>query len=128
LEVDPSIEELINAELIDQMRFTPRAEYAFRHPLFHAVAYESQLKSDRARLHRRLAAAIEAGDPESAEENAAMIAEHLYAAGELYAAYGWHMRAGAWATNRDITAARLSWEHARKIADSLAAEDSHSCP
>ncbi|HEY6818966.1 MAG TPA: adenylate/guanylate cyclase domain-containing protein [Mycobacterium sp.] len=126
LEVDPSIEELINAELIDQMRFTPRAEYAFRHPLFHAVAYESQLKSDRARLHRRLAAAIEAGDPESAEENAAMIAEHLYAAGELYAAYGWHMRAGAWATNRDITAARLSWEHARKIADSLAAEDSHS--
>jgi hypothetical protein len=73
-----------------------------------------------------LAAAIEAGDPESAEENAAMIAEHLDAAGELYAAYGWHMRAGAWATNRDITAARLSWEHARKIADSFGVEDSQS--
>ena len=126
LEVDPSIDELINAELIDQMRFTRRAEYAFRHPMFRAVAYESQLKSDRARLHRRLAAAIEADDPESAEENAAMIAEHLDAAGELYAAYGWHMRAGAWATNRDITAARLSWERARKIADALAAEDPQS--
>ena len=60
LEVDPVVDELIAAELIDQVRFTPRAEYAFRHPLIRTVAYESQLKSDRARLHRRLAAAIEA--------------------------------------------------------------------
>jgi adenylate cyclase len=42
------------------VKFTPRAEYAFRHPLIRAVAYGSQLKSDRAQLHRRLAAAIEA--------------------------------------------------------------------
>jgi predicted ATPase len=39
-------------ELIDQVRFTPSAEYAFRHPLIRAVAYESQLKSDRAQPHR----------------------------------------------------------------------------
>ena len=55
-----SLETLLRAELIDQVRFTPRAEYAFRHPLIRTVAYESQLKSDRAQLHRRLAAAIEA--------------------------------------------------------------------
>jgi hypothetical protein len=41
------------------------------------AAYESQLKSDRAQLHRRAAAAIEARDPGSIEENAALIAEHL---------------------------------------------------
>ena len=105
------------------MRFTPTAEYAFHHPLIRAVAYESQLKSDRAELHRRLAAAIEAREPESAEENAALIAEHLEAAGDLHAAYGWHMRAATWATNRDIAAARLSWERARTIADALPAED-----
>ena len=99
------------------MRFTPQPEYVFRHPLIRAVAYESQLKSDRARLHRRLAAAIEAGEPESADQNAALIAEHLEAAGDLHAAYGWHMRAATWATNRDIAAARLSWERARQIAD-----------
>ena len=69
------------------MRFTPRAEYAFRHPLIRTVAYEAQLKSDRAQLHRRLAAAIEAREPESAEQNAALIAEHLQAAGDLHAAY-----------------------------------------
>ena len=87
------------------------------------MAYEAQLKSDRAELHRRLAAAIEAREPESADQNAALIAEHLEAAGDLHAAYGWHMRAAAWATNRDIATARLSWERAQKIADALPAED-----
>ena len=95
----------------------------FHHPLIRTVAYESQLKSDRAELHRRLAAAIEARDPASADENAALIAEHLEAAGDLHAAYGWHMRAGAWATNRDISAARLSWERATRIADALPDDD-----
>ena len=123
LGVAPVVDELISAELIDQVRLTPRREYAFRHPLIRTVAYESQLKSDRARLHRRLAAAIEAREPESADQNAALIAEHLEAAGDLHAAYGWHMRAATWATNRDIGAARLSWERARKIADVLPADD-----
>ena len=94
LGIDPALEALVEAEMIDQVRFTPSAEYAFRHPLIRAVAYESQLKPDRAKLHRRLAAAIEAGDPGSVEENAALIAENLEAAGDVQAAYGWHMRAG----------------------------------
>ncbi|MGO9352133.1 MAG: ATP-binding protein [Mycobacterium sp.] len=125
LEVEPVLDELIAAQLVDQVRFTPRAEYAFRHPLIRMVAYESQLKADRARLHRRLAAAIEAAEPESADQNAALIAEHLQAAGDLHAAYGWHMRAATWATNRDIAAARLSWERAQKIADAVPAEDTY---
>ena len=115
--------ELVQAELIDQVMFTPRAEYAFRHPLIRAVAYESQLKSDRAELHRRLAAAIEQHDPGSADENAALIAEHLEAAGDLREAFGWHMRAGTWLANRDIRAARTSWQRARQVADRLPAED-----
>ena len=95
----------------------------FHHPLIRTVAYEAQLKSDRAELHRRVAAAIESHDPAASEENAALIAEHLEAAGELHDAYGWHMRAATWATNRDIAAARLSWDRAKKIADALPAED-----
>jgi hypothetical protein len=87
------------------------------------VAYESQLKSDRAQWHRRLAAAIQERAPSSVEQNAALIAEHLEAAGELPAAYGWHMRAAAWSTNRDIDAARVSWERARRIADRLPDDD-----
>ncbi len=123
LKVDPVIGELVKAEFVEQVCFTPNAEYSFRHPLIRTVAYESQLKSDRAQLHRRLAGALEAREPEAADQNAALIAEHLEAAGDLRAAYGWHMRAATWATNRDITAARLSWERATKIADALPAED-----
>jgi predicted ATPase len=47
----------------DQVRFTPSAEYAFCHPLIRAVAYESQLNSDRAQWHRRLATAIQERAP-----------------------------------------------------------------
>jgi class 3 adenylate cyclase len=123
LGIEPILEDLVVAELIDQVSFTRQAEYVFHHPLIRAVAYEAQLKSDRAELHRRVAAAIESRDPAAAEENAALIAEHLEAAGDLHAAYGWHMRAATWATNRDIAAARLSWERAEKIADALPADD-----
>src|SRR4029077_4428987 len=123
LGIDPVLEHLVASELIDQIRFTGQPEYVFHHPLIRTVAYASQLKSDRAELHRRVATAIESRDPTSAEENAALIAEHLEAAGDLHAAYGWHMRAATWATNRDIAAARLSWERAQTIADALPAED-----
>ena len=123
LGIDAMIDELLSAELIDQVRFTPSAEYAFRHPLIRTVAYESQLKSDRAEMHRRVAATVESRDPAATDENAALIAEHLEAAGELHAAYEWHMRAATWATYRDIGAARQSWERARAIADAVPAED-----
>ena len=123
LGIDPVLESLVGGEFIDQIRFTRQPEYVFHHPLIRAVAYESQLKSDRAQMHRRLAAAIEQHDPGAADQNAALIAEHLEAAGDLHAAYGWHMRAATWATNRDIAAARLSWERAQKIADALPADD-----
>jgi adenylate cyclase len=117
LGIETALGDLLSAELIDQTAFNPQPEYAFRHPLVRAVAYESQLKSDRAQLHGRVAAAIEQED-----QNAALIAEHLEAAGDLPAAYEWHMRAGTWSTNRDIAAAQLSWERALEVADSLPAD------
>jgi hypothetical protein len=125
LDIEPVVADLVAAQLIDQVTFMRQPEYVFHHPLIRAVAYEAQLKSDRAELHRRVAAAIESDDPAAAEENAALIAEHLEAAGDLHAAYGWHMRAATWATNRDIAAARLSWERAQTIADALPADDPH---
>jgi AAA ATPase domain/Putative zinc-finger len=123
LGVDAVVDDLLAAQLIDQVRFTRQPEYVFHHPSIRTVAYEFQLKSDRAELHRRVAAAIESRDPAAADENAALIAEHLEAAGDGHAAYGWHLRAATWATNRDIAAAWRSWERARTIADALPADD-----
>ena len=111
--------ELVSAELIDQTEFLPRQRYCFRHPLVRTVAYESQLSATRVQAHSRLAAAIEARDPAAADENAALIASHLEAAGELAAAYRWHMRAAEWLRPRDLAAARTQWESARRIADRL---------
>ena len=118
-EVD--VAPLIEAELVSQVRFTPTVGYAFRHPLIRTVAYESQLKSTRAQSHRRLAAAIEARGP--ADENAALIAEHLEAAGDLHAAFDWHMRAGTWSAFRDMRAALTNWRRAREVADRLPDDD-----
>jgi adenylate cyclase len=119
LGVEPVVADLLAAQLIDQVRFTGQPEYIFHHPLIRAVAYEAQLKSDRANLHRRVAAAIEQSSAGSLDENAALIAEHLEAAGDLHTAFDWHMRAGVWSNNRDSAAARVSWERARRVADAL---------
>ncbi|HTX96903.1 MAG TPA: adenylate/guanylate cyclase domain-containing protein [Mycobacterium sp.] len=117
--IEPLVDELLEAELIDRRRLDQRLEYVFHHPLIRTVAYESQLKADRADLHRRVAAAIEACEPGLIDENALLIAEHFEAAGDLATAYAWHMRAGAWLTKRDFAAARLSWERATRLADAL---------
>jgi class 3 adenylate cyclase len=119
LVVEPVVDDLLAAQLIDQVAFTRQPEYVFHHPLIRAVAYEAQLKSDRAELHRRVATAMEMRDPSSLDENAALIAGHLEAAGELGAAFDWHMRAAAWSTNRDNAAAVLSWGRASRVADGL---------
>ena len=123
LEVDAALDELLAADLIDQVGFTPSAEYAFHHPLVRTVAYESQLRTDRAEWHRRVAAAIEGRNPGAVEDNAALVAEHLEAAGQLPAAYGWHMRAAMSSAARDVDAARVSWERACRIADVLPTDD-----
>jgi len=123
LGVEPVVADLVAAQLIDQVTFTRQPEFVFHHPLIRAVAYEAQLMSDRTEMHRRLAAAIEGRDVASVDENAAMIAEHLEAAGDLHEAFAWHMRAGKWSSLRDIKAARMSWRRARQVADALPADD-----
>jgi adenylate cyclase len=124
LGIEPAIDELVKAELIDQVTFASDSEYSFRHPLIRTVAYESQLKADRADVHRRFAAAVEHRGPDSADLNAALIAEHLEAAGDLHEAFDWHMRAGTWLQGyRDIRAAWISWQRARSVADRLPIDD-----
>ena len=122
-ESQTAIAELRQGELIDQVGFAPRGEYVFRHPLIRDVAYTSQLRTRRAELHRRVAVVIEASNTDLVDQNAAMIAEHIEAAGDQHAAFGWHMRAGAWSVSRDLTAAQISFQRARQVADRLPADD-----
>jgi adenylate cyclase len=120
---DVALEELTDAELIYPVTFMPHTEYSFGHPLIRTVAYESQLKAGRAESHRRLARTIEQRGPGSVDEDAALIAVHLEAAGDYRDAFSWHMRAGAWSIYRDIGATRVSWQRARDVADRLSTAD-----
>ena len=121
---DTDLPALVAAELIDQVMFTPRAEYEFRHPLIRTVAYDSQLKSSRADLHRRLATAIELQRPGMPlDENAALIANHYEAAGDLTAAYTWHMRAGGWSQVSRHRGGDDQLGKRPQVADQLPVED-----
>ena len=124
LGIDAVVDELLGAELIDQVRFTPQRRVRLPPPADPrgGLRIAAEIRSRRVAPAPGRRDRIEVS-PESADENAALIAEHLESAGELHAAYGWHMRAAAWSTNRDIGAARLSWERARRIADALPADD-----
>ena len=116
--------ELVANELIDQTEFAPRQRYCFRHPLVRTVAYESQLTATRSKAHHRLATAIEARDPNGADENAALIATHLEAAGDFARGCRWHLRAADWLRSRDLLAARAQWKAALLVADELPGDDS----
>ena len=94
-----------------------------RPPPDRAVASESQLRSVRASVHRRLAATIQTRSGPDPDQNAALIATHLESAGDLRDAFGWYMRAGTWFTNRDIGAARTSWQRACVVADRLPVDE-----
>src|SRR4029077_12457526 len=83
LGIEPIVDDLVVAELVDQVRLPRRPEYVFHHPLIRTVAYEAQLKSDRAEMHRRLAAAIPERDPASVADNDALAGEHLEETGDL---------------------------------------------
>ena len=67
-------------------------------------------------LHRRLAEAIVRRDSGSADEDAATPSTSKRRA--IRQPPEWHMRAGAWLTNRDLAAARASWYRAQHVADS----------
>jgi adenylate cyclase len=117
------LNELLEAEIIDQVESAPSVEFAFRHPLIRTVAYESQLRVERADLHRRVANAITESEPALADQNAALIADHLESAGDLRAAFDWHTRAGSWSIDRDRATARSRWQRARLLADKMPADD-----
>jgi class 3 adenylate cyclase len=58
--LDPSLADLEDADLIREHQQQADLEYFFKHALTQDVAYEGLLKHERAQLHGRVAAAIEA--------------------------------------------------------------------
>ena len=89
-----TLRSLVRADLLVPST-TDAAGYAFRHHLTQEVAYRSELRERRARLHAAVARALEAqapGEPDLLA--AALIAHHLEEAGQDALASRWSSRAG----------------------------------
>lgn len=77
-----------------------RLEYAFRHALIQDVAYQSLLRSERARLHGRIADVYEREFARLAEREPEVVAYHLAEAHQLERAIDYLARAGQQAAAR----------------------------
>jgi len=110
---------LVRKELLFEQALYPEIVYAFKHPLTHEVAYRSQLGARRARVHARVAEALEVMHAADADAHAALIAQHWSEAGEALRAMRWHARAAAWSGVRDLPEAMRHFEAVRRLAGAM---------
>ncbi len=118
-ELEDALRALIAAEFVYEESPYPESEYAFMHPLTREVALRSQLAEQRAGMHRRVADAIAELYPHKLDEQAALLAQHSEAAGDLLAAAQWSARAAGWAGLSDPGAAAGHWRKVRTLVEGL---------
>jgi class 3 adenylate cyclase/tetratricopeptide (TPR) repeat protein len=118
-ELEDALRALTAAEFIYEESPYPEPEYAFMHPLTREVAHRSQLAEQRARVHRRVAEAIAELYPHKLDEQAALLAHHSEAAGDMLAAAEWSARAAGWAGLSDPAAAAGHWRKVRTLVETL---------
>ncbi len=92
--------QLNDAGLVFRQGAPPTAIYTFKHALLQRAAYESLLKSQRQRLHARIATMLEEQFPEVAESAPEVIGQHYGEAGLAEPAIEWWCRAGQRAVAR----------------------------
>ena len=118
-ELDEALAALRRAEFLFEAALYPHVEYAFKHPLTHEVAYQSQLAARRTAVHRAVAQAMETLYSEQLDERAAEIAWHWEGAGERAKAARWHARAASWVEQRDLREAMRQWRAAYELLPEL---------
>jgi len=120
LGIDPVLDELLSAELIDQVHTQRRIRLPPPADPHGGLRITAQIRS------RPVAPAPSRRDPRACTElsGAERGADRRIPRSSGRTARGVrHMRAAAWSIDRDLDAARLSWERARRIADTLPADD-----
>ena len=98
--LERDLSRLVDAELLHQRGLPPKASYVFKHALIQEAAYESLLRSTRARYHARIAAVLAERFPETVETQPELLAQHYSAAGLAAEAVEYWRRAGLGAIRR----------------------------
>jgi AAA ATPase domain len=122
-----ALERLKAGDFLYERALYPVFEYAFKHPLTHEVAYQSQLQSRRAAVHAAVARALEGQAGDKLDEQAALLAHHCEAAGEVLNAARWYRRAAEWAGLNDLKTALQHWQRVRELAQN-GSENTESTP
>jgi class 3 adenylate cyclase/tetratricopeptide (TPR) repeat protein len=118
-----SLSSLQRAEFIYEEAIFPEAEYVFKHPLTHEVAYGSQLAERRRRTHAAAAEAMAKLNAERQDEQAALLAHHWEQAGEVVEAARWHARAAGWLGYRDVAESVRHWQKVYALLEPLPLEE-----
>jgi class 3 adenylate cyclase/tetratricopeptide (TPR) repeat protein len=108
-ELASALAALVQGEFLIERALYPEPEFAFKHPLTHEVAYQSQLAGRRARTHAAVAGAIEEVDNKRLDERAALLAHHWERAGDAKLAARWHARAARWCGLGNVAEALRHW-------------------
>jgi predicted ATPase/class 3 adenylate cyclase len=95
-----ALARLVEAELLYQRGLPPVATYTFKHALIQETAYQSQLKSRRQQVHRRIADILVERFPETAEAQPELLAHHYTEGGRVEEAVPYWQRAGQRAVAR----------------------------
>jgi predicted ATPase len=98
--VQGELRRLVEAELVYQRGVPPQATYRFKQALIQDAAYQSLLRSTRQQYHQRIAQALVAGFPETAETQPELVAQHYTEAGRREQAIAYWQRAGQQALQR----------------------------
>jgi class 3 adenylate cyclase/tetratricopeptide (TPR) repeat protein len=92
--LDVALSHLEQAGLIVRGGHPPHVTYAFKHALVQDAAHSSLLRSDRKKLHARIAAVIAELYPQKAEREPELLAHHLTEAKQSKAAVDFWLKAG----------------------------------
>jgi class 3 adenylate cyclase/predicted ATPase len=118
-QLEGALERLVDAGLLFREGVRPHATFLFKHALVQDAAYGTLLRSQRERLHARIAAALEGHFPEIVTAQPALLAHHCTEAGLMEAAVDYWLKAGQGAAAR---AAGIEAESQLRRALSLLAD------
>ena len=99
-ELEALLAQLVASELVQQRGVAPHAAYIFKHALVQDAAYETMLKSQRARIHGRIVDVFEHEFPEIPERHPDVLAYHCKEAGLAEKAIDFSIKAARMALER----------------------------
>jgi class 3 adenylate cyclase/tetratricopeptide (TPR) repeat protein len=118
--LDEALEDLVGSGLLFRHGAKPDAIFEFKHALIRDASYESLLKSNRHRIHHRIAEILEKGFPDQGETEPELLAHHFEGAGKTDKAVAYWQMAGLRGSDRSAYQEAIAHcERGLLLADTL---------